>query len=99
MTPAAIEETVTWMRDAYDRGLLRAVWERRLALGYGVNTDQISQTAAFWLHAAPAIAALRLGLKDHPVVAMCCGRAEDFEDRSQPDQAAAVAEFNRLYFG
>ena len=99
MSSMEIEDVVTWMRDAYDRGMLRAVWERRLALGHDINLDQLPRSTAFWLNATPAIAALRLGLKDHPAVAMFCGRAEDFEDRSVPEQAAAVAEFNRLYFG
>lgn len=98
MSPQELERMPAWFRSEYNKGMLRAVWERRLALG-SISLNEISRDAAFWINAIPAIAALRLGLADHPQVASFCGLAEEYQDRSDPEQAAAVAEFNRLYFG
>ena len=86
-------------REQFDRGDYDSLWARRVELGYGVGDDGVPQADRFWLDAAPAIAALRLGLKDHPMVAMCCGVAQSGHDRSDPEQVEAVALFNRLYHG
>lgn len=99
LTPAQIVEESRRMRQQADSGDLRGAWERRVQLGYGVPSDAVPQADRFWLNAAPAIAALRLGLKDHPMVAMCCGTALQDEDSSDPEQHAAVQEFRRLFSG
>lgn len=82
-----------------DLGDLRVAWDRRVELGYGVPSEGVPQPDRFWLDAAPAIAGLRLGLKDHPMVKMCCGTAEYEQDHEDPEQRAAVEEFKRLFFG
>lgn len=87
------------IRQQFTSGNLRAAWDRRVELGFGVPSDGVPQADRFWLDAAPAIAALRLGIKDDPIVRMCCGTAERNFDRSSPEQCAAVEEFNRLFFG
>lgn len=99
LSPTQIIEESRRIRQQVASGQLRAAWDRRVQLGYGVPSGEIPQADRFWLNAAPAIAALRLGLKDHPMVAMCCGVAEGDEDRSDAEQHAAVQEFRRLYFG
>jgi hypothetical protein len=99
LTPAQITGESRRMRQQVAAGDLRSAWDRRVQLGYGVSPDGISQPDRFWLDAAPAIAALRLGLKDHPMVAMCCGMADSNQDRGDPEQRAAVAEFTRLFHG
>ena len=80
-------------------GNFEAAWARRVQLGYGVTTDGVTQPDAFWLNADAALAALKTGMRDHPMVAMCCGVAEREVDNSDPQQVAAVREFNRLFFG
>ena len=99
LTPAQITDESRRMRKQVAAGDLRSAWDRRVQLGYGVSSDGISQPDRFWLDAAPVIAALRLGLKAHPMVAMCCGMAESNQDRGDPEQRAAVAEFTRLFHG
>jgi hypothetical protein len=99
LTPAQITGESRRMRQQVAAGDLRSVWDRRVQLGYGVPSDGVSQPDLFWLDAAPAIAALRLGLKDHPMVAMCCGMADSNQDRGDPEQRAAVEEFTRLFHG
>jgi hypothetical protein len=100
LTPAQITGESRRMRQHVAAGDLRSAWDRRVQLGYGVPSDGVSQADRFWLDAAPAIAALRLGgLKDHPMVAMCCGMADSNQDRADPEQRAAVAEFTRLFHG
>jgi hypothetical protein len=99
LTSAQVVDESRRLRQQVDSGDLRPAWDRRVELGYVVPSDGVPQADRFWLDAAPAIAALRLGLKDHPMVAMCCGVAESEQDRSDPEQRAAVEEFNKLFFG
>ena len=95
----AMTRTVEWMQAGYAAGRLQEVWERRLQHGYGAGQDDAPQATWFWFNALPALAALRLGKRDHPFVATCCGLAGDAVDRSDPDQAAAQREYEHLYFG
>ena len=89
-----LDQFVEW----FEAGDLDAVWVRRLQLGYGVNTDQLDQPSRFWFNALPALAALRLGHKDHPFVATCCGLADQICDPSDAQQAAAKRDFEAMYF-
>lgn len=102
LTPSQIvEESRRIRHQVYsgDPGDLRVAWNRRVELGYGVPSEGVPQPDRFWLDAAPAIAGLRLGLKDHPMVKMCCGMAEYEQDYEDPEQRAAVEEFKKLFFG
>ena len=99
LTPSQVEAESQAIRGLVAAGGLQAAWDRRVALGYGVPPNDVSQSALFWLDADPAIAGLKLGLKDHPMVAMCCGVAESNANRDDPEQDRAVREFNRLYHG
>jgi hypothetical protein len=98
MGPDQVTAESRQLREHYDRGNYGPVWARRVELGYGVPTEGVAQSDAFWLNAAPALAALKTGMKEHPMVAMCCGVAESEVDRDDPAQVAAVDEFNHLYF-
>jgi hypothetical protein len=86
------------LRAWYEDGNHRAAWERRVELGYGVPSEGVPQPDLFWLDAAPALAALSLGLQEHPMVAMCCGCAESNQDYGDAEQRAVVEEFNRRFF-
>jgi hypothetical protein len=99
MSAAQVTTEARQIRQQFESGQLPAAWERRLQLGNGVPYDGVADADAFWLNAAPAIAALRLGLKDHVFVPMCCGLAERYHDSRDADQSAAVREFQGRYFG
>ena len=99
MSPAQVTAEAQKIRRMVATGDLQEAWDRRVALGYGVPSDDVTQADRFWIDADPAIAALKLGLKDHPMVAMCCGVAESNADLRDPEQANAVEEFNHLYHG
>jgi len=99
LTPAQVTDESRRMRQQIAAGDLRSVWDRRLQLGYNVSFDGVPQVDRFWFEAAPAISALRLGLKDHPMAPACCGMAEQEQDRSDPEQRAAVEEINKRFFG
>jgi hypothetical protein len=58
------------------------VWERRCALGYGIDHTNATQIQWFWLNALPAMSGLKLKLKDDPVLAMCAGLASEARDPS-----------------
>jgi hypothetical protein len=98
LTPDQVVAESRRLRQLSALGRGQESWERRVHLGYGVPSDGVPQADRFWLDAAPAISALELGWKDHPMVAMCCGVAESSHDRTDPVQVAAVSEFNRLFF-
>lgn len=99
MTAAEVSAESQRLRALVASGQLQAAWDARVALGYGVPSDGVPQADRFWIDADPAIAALRLGLKEHPMVAMCCGMAEQNADIRDPAQAQAVELFNQLYHG
>lgn len=99
LTPHDVLVEARWMLRQYDDGNLREVWARRLDLGYSLSLDQIENPESFWINACPALAALKLGLKDHPLVATCCGMAEQNIDWADHDQVAAKDQFNALFFG
>jgi hypothetical protein len=99
LPPAQVIDESRRMHQQVTTGDLRSAWDRRLQLGYSVRFDGVPQADRFWFEAAPAIAALQLGLKDHPMVAACCGMAEQEQDRSDPEQSAAVEKIRKLFFG
>ena len=99
MTPEQIISESRSIRQRVAQGQLEPAWARRVQLGYGVPSDGVPQADRFWLDAAPAIAGLRLGQKDHPMIPMCCGMAETNHDPNDPEQRAAVAEFTKLFHG
>jgi hypothetical protein len=99
MNAAQVTTAARQIRQQFESGQLDALWERRLQLGNGVSYDGVADVDAFWLNAAPAIAALRLGVKDHVFVPMCCGLAERYHDIGDASQSAAVREFQVRYFG
>jgi hypothetical protein len=100
LTPEQVIEESLRMQMQIASGDLRSAWDRRVQLGYGVPSDGVPQADRFWLDAAPALAALHLGgLKDHPMVSMCCGMAEQRYNQYDPEQRAAVEKINALYFG
>jgi hypothetical protein len=98
LSPEQIVEESRRLRQQLDSGDLRSAWQRRVDLGYGAPLDGVPQADRFWFNAAPVIAALRLaGLKDHAMVAGCCGMAWQDEDFTDPKQHAAVEEFERRF--
>lgn len=97
MVGAAMSAVVVWMRTAYEDGQLDAIWQCRLRYGYGVDHDNETQSDWFWFNAYPALAALKTGRRDHPLVATCCGLADQAADRKSPEQARAQDEFEQLY--
>jgi hypothetical protein len=99
LPPAQVIDESRRMHQQVTTGDLRSAWDRRLQLGSSVQFDGVPQADRFWFEAAPAIAALRLGLKDHSMVPACCGMAEQQQDRSDPEQGAAVEEIRKLFFG
>ena len=99
MTPGSVAATSHWLQQEYRAGRYDAAFRRRVELGYGVRSENVPQADWFWFNAAPALSALKSGMREHPVTAMCCGVAEQSMDSSDPAQVAAVDEFNRLYHG
>jgi hypothetical protein len=92
-TPGDYAHLVAWMRGAKPRD----VWERRVALGYRLQQNDAVQKDWFWVNALPALAGLRLGLKEHPFVAMCAGIADQTVDRGNAYQMKAITEINQQF--
>lgn len=102
MTGTDIEATGAWMADRFATGDYEAVWHRRLELGLGLSGDEVDTDTWFWLNAHSALAALRLGARDHPLVSTAAGFADQaYRQLSvQTDQAReAMAEINERFFG
>jgi hypothetical protein len=99
MSDADVSQNAALMKSQYEQGELEVVWKRRLAAGYNVGQGASPREDWFAFNALPALAALRLGYRDHSFVATCCGYAEQAVDYSDAAQVALVDEFKRLYFG
>lgn len=93
-TPADYARLVTWMRGVTPWD----VWERRVALGYRLQQSNAAQKDWFWVNALPALAGLRLGLKEHPFVATCVGIADQTVDPSNAYQMKAMTAINQQFF-
>lgn len=96
-SPDELAAIADWMRKRYAEGHHRAVWERRVAIAYGLPHDRMSQPDYFWTNAYGALAGLELQEKDHPMVATSAGLAEQALDRSQVDQVEVVQQINQRY--
>jgi len=102
MTGGEIEAIRTWMTGRFAADDYEAIWHRRLELGLRLSGENVKTETWFWVNALPALAALRLGAKDHPLVSTAAGFADDaYRNLSgQDDQAQeAMAEINRRFFG
>jgi hypothetical protein len=102
MASSEIETIRTWMADRFVAEDYEAVWHRRLELGLGLSGENVEMETWFWVNALPALAALRLGAKDHPLVATSAGYA-DQACRHLPDPddqiQGAMSEINERFFG
>jgi hypothetical protein len=75
-----------WMREAYIRGEYQVVWARRCALGYGMGENDATKTQWFWINALPAMAGLKLNLKDDLALATWAALASTSVDWSSDVQ-------------
>jgi hypothetical protein len=102
MAGGDIEATGAWMANRFAAGDYEAVWHRRLELGLGLSGDKVDTEKWFWLNAHSALAALRLGAKDHPLVSTAAGFADQayWQLSNQNDQVReAMGEINERFFG
>lgn len=102
MTGSEIEAIRAWMTDRFAADDYEAIWHRRLEPGRGLSGENVKTETWFWVNALSALAALRLGAKDHPLVATAAGFA-DQAYRQLPDQddqaRKAMSEINKRFFG
>jgi hypothetical protein len=90
------------MQQRFDGGDYAAVWERRVALGYSLSQNEAPAETWYWVNALPALAALRLGNRDHPFVATAAGYADQvFWSVAERDASmeATNAEIQQRFFG
>jgi hypothetical protein len=99
MSPEQVAHEVRRLRELLRSGRYAEAWAQRVHLGYDVPLDGVERSDAFWINAAGALAALRSGQKQHPMVAMCAGVCEQYLDSSDAEQAAAKDEIYERYFG
>lgn len=88
-----------WMCSTFDGGIEKAVWERRLALGYSLGRGLAEPGDWFWINALPALAALDLGLKEHPFVATCAAYADEVANQLDDGHMEALNEIKQRFFG
>lgn len=88
-----------WMCSTFDGGMEKVVWERRLALGYSLERGPAKPGDWFWINALPALAALDLGLKQHPFVATCAAYVDQVANRLDDGQMQALNEIKQRFFG
>lgn len=98
LSPAQVVDEAHRLRQLLAANRNNEVWARRVQLGYGLQLDAVDRSAAFWVNAAAALAALRSGQKDHPMVAMCAGVCEAYLDPADAEQMSAKDEIYQRYF-
>jgi len=92
-------DLLSWMREEWRARERRTIWEQRVALGYQLVQGPATQNQWFWINAFPAMAALRIGLKEHPLVATFAGMAENILDPDNEGQQKAVDDIRKRFFG
>lgn len=96
--PAELRAMVQRFHDQFSAGNYLEVWEERSSYGYSLDRDSLRGDDRFWIDALPTLAALRLGQREHPLVAGYAGLAEDSQDYLNEKHRAAVQEINERYF-
>jgi hypothetical protein len=99
LSPAQVVDEAHRLRQLLAADRNSEAWARRVQLGYGLSLDCVERSAAFWVNAAAALAALRSGQKAHPMVAMCAGACEEYLDQSDAEQTSVKDEIYQRYFG
>lgn len=97
--PVERDELARWMAERYDRAEYAAIWDHRLALGLGFGRAEASDRTWFWLNAYPALSALKVHGRGHPLIATCAGYADQVHRNLGPEERAANDEISRLFFG
>jgi hypothetical protein len=100
---------LAWMKEHFDRGSYRDVWEFREALGYEFVQEQEGSRIWFWVNAYPALAALRAGIKVidpvtglpdwPPLVTTSAGYADEARSGLGAGEDGANAEIAARFFG
>lgn len=90
---------IAWLDDAYKNGRRKAVWDRRIALGYQLGQGPATKAQWFWINALPALAGLGIGMKGHPLLATFAGYADQAVDRSDPNEANVMEQIETEFFG
>jgi hypothetical protein len=98
-SPEELAAIPNWMRERFGAGDYRAVWQRRVAIAFGLPRDRMRQQDYFWTNALGALAGLELRQNDHPMVPTAAGLAEQAVDRADPEQVEAIERINRQYLG
>jgi hypothetical protein len=98
-TTADYERLSSWLVTTYDKGQRKAVWQRRLALGYKLGQGPATREQWFWINALPALAALELGQKGHSMTAVFAGLSDRSVDRSDSAQRTAMERIEKQFFG
>ena len=86
-----------WLRQELDTGHDDSCWRRRCELGFALQTEGMDQPDQFWLDAAPALAALRLGSHEHRLARLCASSADRLADWADPQQVTAVEELSQYF--
>lgn len=98
LSPQDVARLAMWIADEFAKPNYQAVWERRCAFGLGLEENKCTQEQWFWLNALPALAAIALGAKEHPMVSTFAGLADAGCDPDDPDQVTANAIIASEYF-
>lgn len=96
--PAELRAMVQRFQDQFNAGSYLELWEERSSYGYSLDRDSLHGDDRFWIDALPALAALRLGEREHPLVAGYAGFAEESQDHHNEKHRAVVREINERYF-
>jgi hypothetical protein len=94
-TEADYERLHAWMLDRWGEAKYKEIWTRRIALGYGLAQRSATDSLWFWINAWPALSGLELHQRDHPILAMIVGTAEQAMSSSDIDQKRAMADIKR----
>lgn len=76
MTGADIAPFAAWVEERFDAGDYASIWTRRLTMGYGLAQHDADLTTWQLLNARCAVAAIRIGQKQHPLTSTCAGFAD-----------------------
>jgi hypothetical protein len=89
----------SWMFECWNQDRYQELWDRRIALGSGLQQREANNNLWYWINALPALAGLELKKKNDPSLAAFAAYADQVVNLENEDQRRSMQDLKRQFFG